>query len=470
MNNLIIKFKKHIKKFDFFYGSLVIFSFYWIFNQLVAINHIFHENPYLSISTLSISTDGRYVVSIHHGRYLVLWDLQNKTNKILSSDANIYSAKFIANSHQFMWQDIATNTVHIQTIDGKTVQTFKPGFAIYNHIISPDLQNYLATDIDWSVYTFQKGKQKKIMPSFDEYIWGKRLNLTWVNNFVLTSGVCGYKYDKEPISAGLTEIDIVPDLNPRVNSSLMKCITLWDYKSGKPLYKLHGNKSRVYATLSPDGKYAVSIDENALSFVWRTDTGQRLFIANYLTAGREINLEETERDHTASSKYDPTGHNFPPKDFCANLSPLEAMMHNPPCDKNTSGFDIKFINNHQYFRFVTKTNFVVLFDVTSSNPRKYLKLAGEPGVYGANEEKRIDYSIPANRLVMGSNAINGFYVYQYHPNGETLKLVMTNKDFFHSNFERWQWLWWPKIKRHFLGDPYQASPDKPFNPKTLHMR
>jgi hypothetical protein len=71
---------------------------------------------------------------------------------------------------------------------------------------------------------------------------------------------------------------------------------------------------------------------------------------------------------------------------------------------------------------------------------------------------------------MGSNAIHGFYVYQYQPKDETIKLVMTNKDFFHSNFERWQWLWWPKIKRHFLGDPYQAASDKPFNPKTLHMR
>jgi hypothetical protein len=112
----------------------------------------------------------------------------------------------------------------------------------------------------------------------------------------------------------------------------------------------------------------------------------------------------------------------------------------------------------------------VLFDVTSPNPRKYIKLAGQPGVVGAGDEDRIDYSIAANRLVMGSNVINGFYVYQYQPKDQTIKLVMTNKDFFHSNFERWQWLWWPKIKRHFQGKQESNDPTAPFNPKTLHMQ
>ena len=470
MDKFFSKLKKHLKKFVIIYGSITAFSIHWVYQQASAIGHIIKAEEFFPVSTLSLSTDGRYVVSIHHGKFLVLWDLKNQTRKILSNDANIYSAQFIANSHQFMWQDIATDTVHIQTVDGKIIKTFTPGFPIYSHLMSTDLQNYLAADIDWSVYTFQKGNRKKIMPSFREYTWGKRINLTWAHNLVLTSGACGYKYEKHPISAGLTAVDIVPEMNPRINTSLMKCVTLWNYQTGKPLHKLHGNMSRVYATLSPDGKYAVSIDENGLSYVWQTNSGKRLFRSNNFSMGRYTNVEETQRNHTASSKYDPTGHNFPPKDFCENLSHLEAMMHNPPCDINNSGFDIKFINNHQYFRFVTKTNFVVLFDVTNPNPRKYLKLAGEPGVYGMNEEMRIDYSIPANRLVMGSNAIHGFYVYQYQPKDETIKLVMTNKDFFHSNFERWQWLWWPKIKRHFLGDPYQPASDKPFNPKTLHMR
>jgi WD40 repeat protein len=467
MNKFLTKTKTHLKKFVIIYGSITAFSIHWVYQQASAIGHIIKAEEFFPVSTLSLSTDGRYVVSIHHGKFLVLWDLKNKTRKILSNDANIYSAQFIANSHQFMWQDIATDTVHIQTVDGKSIKTFKPGFPIYSHLMSTDLQNYLAADIDWSVYTFQKDKRKRIMPSFREYTWGKRLNLTWINDYVLTSGACDSYGDKLPISKGLTAFK---KLDQTRNFSLMICVTLWNYQTGKPLYKFHGNMSRVYATLSPDGEYAASIDENGHSYVWKTDTGKELFHTNNFRRGRYINLQEAEADTSIPLLYDPTGHNFPPKDFCAHLYPGEKFMKNPPCEQNTSGFDIKFINDHQYFRFVTRTNFVVLFDVTSSNPRKYLKLDGQPGVAGAGDEDRIDYSIPANRLVMGSNVINGFYVYQYQPKDETIKLVMAPKNFFTSNQQRWQWLWWPKIKRHFQGKKETNDPTAPFNPKTLHMQ
>ena len=32
------------------------------------------------VTALSISSDGRYVISVHGGHYLVLWDIQNQTN------------------------------------------------------------------------------------------------------------------------------------------------------------------------------------------------------------------------------------------------------------------------------------------------------------------------------------------------------------------------------------------------------
>lgn len=33
------------------------------------------------ISALSISSDGNYAISTHHGTYAVLWDLKSKTKK-----------------------------------------------------------------------------------------------------------------------------------------------------------------------------------------------------------------------------------------------------------------------------------------------------------------------------------------------------------------------------------------------------
>src|SRR5262245_14541862 len=68
---------------------------------------------------VSVSSDGNYAVSSHLNGELVLWDIKNKTRKIITNNANIYSAYFIKNSNQFMWQDDTTDKVFVEDINGK---------------------------------------------------------------------------------------------------------------------------------------------------------------------------------------------------------------------------------------------------------------------------------------------------------------------------------------------------------------
>ncbi|VEH65295.1 Uncharacterised protein [Rodentibacter pneumotropicus] len=57
------------------------------------------------VRNLSISSDGRYVVSAHYGKKLVLWDIEKRTKTVLAERVNTNSPYFIPNSHDFMWQD-----------------------------------------------------------------------------------------------------------------------------------------------------------------------------------------------------------------------------------------------------------------------------------------------------------------------------------------------------------------------------
>jgi len=93
-----------------------------------------------SVLSLSISTDGRYVISAHASQdadrhkpigQLVLWDIERKEKTILARDANAFSAAFIPDSHEFMWQD-HKNIVHIQNVEGEELFHFNH-FLITGH-------------------------------------------------------------------------------------------------------------------------------------------------------------------------------------------------------------------------------------------------------------------------------------------------------------------------------------------------
>ena len=99
---------------------------------LIVIFIFYQYNRTAPIISLSVSTDGRYVISAHATEdadrhkpigQLVLWDIEKKEKTILARNANAFSAFFIPDSHEFMWQD-NKNIVHIQNVEGKEIENF----------------------------------------------------------------------------------------------------------------------------------------------------------------------------------------------------------------------------------------------------------------------------------------------------------------------------------------------------------
>ncbi|MBK2255770.1 hypothetical protein IBE39_09940, partial [Francisella philomiragia] len=75
---------------------------------------------------LSVSTDGKYVVSANNDGNVYLYNLDKKTiKKINDKTVNIFSANFIKDTHDFIYQTFDDNVVHIIDADNlKTIKSF----------------------------------------------------------------------------------------------------------------------------------------------------------------------------------------------------------------------------------------------------------------------------------------------------------------------------------------------------------
>lgn len=370
-----------------------------------------HEDPAVAMS-LSVSSDAKHAISIHHGKQLVLWDMESKTSKIISNNANIYSAYFIPETNKFIWQDVTTSTVHIENINSKKIKKFNPGFKSYGHSISKNLKSYVASDKNWNLFNVIGDKKKQFKKGFNDFYNGKIFNLSTFKNILLTSGICDDPLDNQPISAGATARDVNPNIRKHVNRSLMNCIVLWNYKTGKALFKLNGNSIKTHATLSPDGKYVASGDENGLGFVWNAKTGERVNKQDNLSFGKIL------YDKKGRHYFDKSRLISRPKDFCYKYSDTSN-----DCIYRSTVFAVKFINNDQFLRFITHVPYAILYDVLDPAHKKYLKLEGEPSIHGYNEAALISTAPNKNTLVMAANETEGIRVYQFDREKETLTLV-----------------------------------------------
>ncbi len=94
---------------------------------------------------VSVSSDGKYVVSSHLNGEIILWNLSHHTHQLIATQANIYSAYFIKHSYWFMWQD-QHNKVHVQDINGISIIQFQNKFPVYGQVMSNDLKRYFVSD------------------------------------------------------------------------------------------------------------------------------------------------------------------------------------------------------------------------------------------------------------------------------------------------------------------------------------
>lgn len=371
---------------------------------------------------VSVSSDGQYAVTSHLNRQLVLWNLKNKTHKIIVKNANIYSAYFVKNSRDFMWQNDDSDVVYISNINGKIIKTLSPGFPTYGEVITTNLKNYFASDEAWDIYSIHDQKKiivKKGLFSPDFLGSEKLLNLSLSRNnkILLSSGDSCTEADSVPIKYGQGTAG-----NAHWSRSLMAGIVTWSVKTGRPLHKHPGNGSKTVATFSTDGKYITGGDEGGNTFLWHT-AGKLKFELDDVYFGHLVKLKNGKEEWIK------TGLIPEPKDFYA----YHNYNHMHGAD-TPAVLALKFIDQTHYLRFTTYIPYVILYSVNSPQPLKYIKIAPHvdqvdftknhyPAIDQYTRDEAIDTAPKAHILVMGQRKGNGIIVYKYDPKKQTLKKI-----------------------------------------------
>ncbi len=355
--------------------------------------HIWLNSRYGQVQVISVSSDGQYAISTNDSRGVVLWNIKEKTSKVIDYPANIYSAYFIHNTHNFMWQNDKTNEVYIQSINGEIIKHFNPKFPTYGQIINSQLSNYYANDESGHLYGFKNGQQifKAKVPYGDFLGSQKLINLYLNENRLLATSF----------------VDVM-------------LYTL----AGKQLHDYQKNVSKTIAIFSPDGKYVISGDSNynLIAFNLLNNTSEKAWDLGY---GKPTKLNK----YGAVISWDSKGMIKTPSNF-KNINTHE---------ENDNVLAIKFIDKNHYLRFTTSIPYVILYKLNNPKPLRFINLGKNPmpSVTDYTRDQSIDTSWKNHILVTGKAWDNGIIVYRYDPKTQTLKKIWQPSGSFWYAMRQW---------------------------------
>jgi len=369
------------------------------------------------VTSLSMSSDGHYVVSAHEDGALVLWDIEAQDREQLADNANLYSAYFIEESDAFLWQD-QDDVVYVQRVDGEVIEEFEH-FPTYGHVMSADRQDYLSSNETWNIYHGHGNALRPVLrdsqsPSFTGT--GQVLNLSMGGEFFVSGGSGSPGGELEDSPPVREEDDF------RFSSSYGG-VTLWDIDTLEPVAKLPGNSSKTYATISPDGQWVVSGDENGIGLFWDTKTPEnRMRLADY---DHGIFLEDLpeglpENEYRDKSELIPVPESTKP-DKWGSVRSLATPKTIAIAFINGSEEFLRIGQSH-YRKDRSSQTFAALFEAGNPWPQEYLDLGTDPfpSINNYSRNLSIDSAPDENLLVTGHAFDGGITVYRYDPEERTL--------------------------------------------------
>jgi len=359
------------------------------------------------VMSASVSSSGVFAITAHRDQKLILWDLKAHNRKIISREANIYSAYFVKNRDVFLWQDLG-NVVTAQTTNGMPQTTFELDKPTYGHLMTQDLSTYYYSDIGWSIFRRSKDGSTETIKATDGRAflgYHKLFNLSMDESeqWLVSAGSGESKAFEPPYYRSIQEVLDQGEKYQRMNG-----VALWSLETGQPVAKLNGTSSKTHATISPDGQWVVSAGENGNSFAWNTDKPDvRQRLANYHSG---IYLDDTPFEMGDPRNRDKSG------------------LINAPPGLNTFTIAVAFIHNSEYYlRFGNNSHFAALFKTGSPWPVKYFDLGESPKLvtYGSQYSRNtaIATSPEAGILAMGHQSTGGISVYQFDPDQLTLERI-----------------------------------------------
>ena len=358
--------------------------------------------PRQPVYSLAVSSDGKYVLSAHGDRSLLLWNLDARNYRLISRNANIYSAGFVRGRPVFIWQDL-DRVVHVNSIDGTELKSWVLKRDSYGHLLAPDLETYVYSDEGYGIHVRQGARERTIKQSDPGTFLGTgkifNLDLSPDGRTLLSAGDCSPYFG--------TAESYRPEVQAQRGFIGYECLILWDIQALKPIAKLPGNIAKTHATFSPDGRYVVSGDENGHLIFWDINRKRRIAKGASLFHGILRRVSDTG-NLDKDLQWDKTGLIKAPHDYHG-----ERII------------SVKFIGKEYFLRIASEELYAILYSIDSPLPLKYLDLGTRPfpATRDYSRNTAIDTAPAAGILVMGQAAGPGINVYKYDKATQTLKRI-----------------------------------------------
>ena len=365
------------------------------------------------VLSLSVSTDGRYVISAHAAEdadrhkpigQLVLWDVERKEKTILARNANAFSAFCIPDSHELMWQD-NKKIVHIQNVEGKEIESF-PHFQVKTHIMSADKQFYLSSNMEDNGQLY-KGYGEDLVPVYTDGGIPFPLTLSMTKDYFLSATETCTTSPYPVVETNLTINPVNPDSSKR---SSYTGVTLWDRHTLKPIARLYGNCGYTTGLISPNGGWVVTGGENLSNYMWEIhNLNNRQDLAQ---VNSELNHENSER---YKQKLLPKPDKFKNKQLALNhtvaiafLTEKDFILLGKSGNKNGFGDEL-----------------ARLFTVGEPWIKAYVEIGNDPSISTNYYQRNLSVSSSpkAHILVTGQATGGGINVYKYHPEKMELEKI-----------------------------------------------
>ena len=364
------------------------------------------SSPAMSVS---VSSDGQYAVSAHQNNSLYLWDIEAQRKKRIAHNANIYSAYFVRGRDVFIWQDLQ-NQVHVYSVDTGELLTFEYPEPVYGHLMTKDLQKYLVSDIGFRVQLVDlKNSTVHTLKNADGRAFlgfGKVLNMSLSadEKYLLTAGY-SYSY---PAKYSRPKPTLKKE-KQRNNYAELNSVLLWSLETLEPIARLNGNSAKTHASISPDGQWVVSGDENGRGNYWNTNIPEHRFRRSSYHHGVYL---ENEKDFDTSGLITP-----------------------PSRRVNSRTIATLFIQKSDYYLHATYSGashddpYAVLFETGNPWPIKYFELGTNPmpSVREYHRNLTISTAPEAGILVTGQHSKGGINVYQFDAQKLTLEKVWVGR-------------------------------------------
>ncbi|HDZ39705.1 MAG TPA: WD40 repeat domain-containing protein [Marinobacter sp.] len=359
------------------------------------------------IMSASVSSNGRFAITAHKDQKLILWDMEEHSRRIISRNANIYSAYFIKRQPIFLWQDL-DNAVTAQSVNGEIKKSFELDKSTYGHLMTHDLSTYYYSDIGWGLFQRTEDGSTDTLKATDRkaffgYYKLFNLSIDESEQWIVSAGSGEPKGFDPPYYRSLQEV-----LDQGADYQHLYSVALWNLETGQPSAKLDGNSSKTHATISPDGQWVVSADEAGIGLFWNTDQpANRSRVARYHSG---IYLEDTPFETGDPRNWD------------------KSKLIEDSGGLNTFTIAVAFIHNSEYYlRFGNDSHMTALFKTGSPWPVKYFDLGESPKLvtYGSQYDRNtaIATSPEAGILAMGHQSTGGISVYQFDPDELTLERI-----------------------------------------------